>query len=1821
MMKKIWVIIALALVLALTVTAITVSAANERATLDISVVTNNAENDLLKTLNANYNGIKVYTTLDGALDAVSENGTKGIMVLADKYPNTTTAVTDAQAKKVNDLGIRLYIEYPANNDALGIVGYDGTKAMDYDRAVVIDSAAMGMEIYSLLYVHGAQYLKKADISNSWLVAATVAGYDAAEFYDGETGALTDCTPYSMLEVNEAGNVLIASTKLSQFIDARYAPYERWQALFTSVVSWVSGTSRDSINEVEWTPVVNPNYGPTEALADDAYSEAVRLNTEWFINSGLLIAADGSQGIMEGYRSGKGFKVDGEQRIRNSVRADCNGETVAALALAAELLGDDSYKAIAYNLMDWLLNESELANGVRADVESSQYGLLSWHMGAIDDYYGDDNARAILGLIIGASALDTDEFDERILEAIMANFRTTGVNGYRGGMLSAEKIDENGWEYYYNRNNKNFAPHFESMLWACYLWAYDKTDYEPLMERTRTGISMMMDAYVETMKGDLDSGSGEWKSTNGIQQERAKMILPLAWLVRLEPTEEHIGWLDLMITDMMLYQDDETGALRDAVAEEGYGIIGLPPFTKNSDYGGAEAPVIQNNGDPCSDSLYTANFAMLGLNEAYAALASAGNSTIAAKYQAYATSLSDYHVRIQQRSAETKYDGVWFRGFDYEKWEAYGSDGDAGWGIWCIETGWTQAWISATLSLESMETNIWDYSADSNMGDKFIDVAERMLKLDPSLPTATYEFSDTATSNGAVSVLFDTVYGSTTYSDGKWFGAQGVDITLFVDYQRTVTFDTVKLHFLQDMSKGICVPAGIKVYTSEDGITYTLFGSAMGTEDIQTEYKNRKTDGAFFEYLTVSSSAKKSVRYIKIEVENAGEYLLYGNATQHWIFMDELEIEGGEADIAAIKTLIDSVSELDLTTYQPATVIALEGAYNSAVKYVNSSKPAPEKYQEIYDNLKNAIDGLKKADPYTATGYSSNFNRLRGELTKLTDGIINKSTLEGKVITNLSTLEEQALEVFLDMGTSVAIYAIGYSADSTPTSGKYMQNAEFFVSDSPDGPWVSVGTVLGKNHVGEASVTQYLTASAEANGAAGRYVKVVFTRNADAEITVNGKIKRAEWLYLTEIYINEYVPVTVESEKATVSVKDSSGNELSMLGARVGDTLTVTLTPEEGSTVSSVLVNGVEVTLSNNAFVIENVTAAQNITVSFYSFSEADRPTIVVKDWFTTPGATLDPLADIKAYDKNGKDISSSVTIKESNVGTEVGTYTVTYYVEDEYGAFSEASANVYVVSELADVHVVAITPSTKDDLGKMAQRLVDGTFAPSGSTHGASQYVSWQDTDYIEIVLALGEEMGIADIGYSLISCPTYGFLPPDVDLYVADTLGEWTKVATVEAVKHPYENKTYEYIKKYVALDNVKASYVKVVIRFDDNSELLESYKPYVPSWTFVDEIMINPYYKVNTTVSEGGSVAVDTNNESGALMGESATVTVIPESGYLIGSVMVNGIKVALEDNSYTIEGITKHQTVEVEFVKISIESVSIKLTNSISLLYIAVLDSADGAKMRFVMNGKETLVDGAISGERRFVFEFKNVSPQCMLDNVYAELIVDGEVVDTLDGYSVRAYADSMLSKIENKALAGYTDAQYSALKQIIVDMLEYGAAAQNYTSYKTDTLANAGLTGGTVFEELSEECDMVFNESTDESAYFVSGSVRFDYINSLCIKLKLDGIDASAVRVVFEPCDGGMAMVYSAADFVDLGGGVYKVYSGGIKPTEFDKRFSVKLTVDGEVVQTIEYSVAAYVYHIQNDMKDGVLSTMAVLARAMYSYGKSALAYYELSKLAA
>lgn len=241
------------------------------------------------------------------------------------------------------------------------------------------------------------------------------------------------------------------------------------------------------------------------------------------------------------------------------------------------------------------------------------------------------------------ALGNNSWDKHITELILANFRTSGKKGFRSGALMGENIDQLTWQVLMERDLENIAPHYESWLWATYLWLYDKTGYQPLLDKAKTAIKITMDNY-----------PANWLWANGLQQERARMILPLSWLVRAEDTPQHRAWLN-QICDDLLENQVTCGALQEELGIGDNGKYGAPK--SNDHYGSTEAPLIQFNGEPVADMLYTTNFAFFALNEA-------ARATGESKYLEAVDKLADFLVRIQSRtSGRADLDGCWFRAFD------------------------------------------------------------------------------------------------------------------------------------------------------------------------------------------------------------------------------------------------------------------------------------------------------------------------------------------------------------------------------------------------------------------------------------------------------------------------------------------------------------------------------------------------------------------------------------------------------------------------------------------------------------------------------------------------------------------------------------------------------------------------------------------------------------------------------------------------------------------------------------------------------------------------------------------------------------------------------------------------------------------------------------------------------------------------------------------------------------------------------------------------------------------------------------------------------
>jgi hypothetical protein len=627
------------------------------------------DNDLYRVLTNCGAKPKRFGSLAAAVKAAPKGA--GVLALADEYPKPAPGVSERLLTAAARKGLRLYIEYPESTPGVTL---SAPRPTDRERLVVAsDFFAPRLAAGAVLAQHGCWFLP-VNVDGAHLVVARVAGYRRAVY-----GLPAEAFP-ALFALPGRPGVLVAATKLSQFVTGRYAPAADWKALWERILGWLLPGGRAP--KLRWRPAVAPSFGPTERLPRDAEAAAFRRAMCWFRNEAVY-GFDEKLGAIEGYSSG----IDhlGRQLRRIWPRNDCIGETAMAFAWDWAVSGNPGSRRTAGKMLDYILSPGDF---YQSDPKSPAYGLVNWYdRGPV--FYGDDNARSLFGALAAARLCGESRWDAAILRCVLANFRTTGRLGFRHNRLDLKDLIAEGWPHFFEKETVSIAPHYQGYLWAAFLWAYALTGYRPLLERTRTAVRLTMEAY-----------PGKWRWANGFPQEQARMLLPLAWLVRVEDRPEHRGWL-ARVTGDLLAEMQPCGAIREKMGPLATGRY--PSARSNQEYGTREAALIQEDGDPACDLLYTMNFALLGLHEAAAA-------TGEKSYARAADRLVRFLCRIQVHSeSHPELDGAWLRGFDYELWEHFGNSADVSWGTWCAETGWTNAWIVAVLAMRARGAALFDAS--------------------------------------------------------------------------------------------------------------------------------------------------------------------------------------------------------------------------------------------------------------------------------------------------------------------------------------------------------------------------------------------------------------------------------------------------------------------------------------------------------------------------------------------------------------------------------------------------------------------------------------------------------------------------------------------------------------------------------------------------------------------------------------------------------------------------------------------------------------------------------------------------------------------------------------------------------------------------------------------------------------------------------------------------------------------------------------------------------------------------------------------------------
>lgn len=257
-------------------------------------------------------------------------------------------------------------------------------------------------------------------------------------------------------------------------------------------------------------------------------------------------------------------------------------------------------------------------------------------------------------------------------------------------------------------------------------------------------------------------------------------------------------------------------------------------------------------------------------------------------------------------------------------------------------------------------------------------------------------------------------------------------------------------------------------------------------------------------------------------------------------------------------------------------------------------------------------------------------------------------------------------------------------------------------------------------------------------------------------------------------------------------------------------------------------------------------------------------------------------------------------------------------------------------------------------------------------------------------------------------------------------------------------------------------------------------------------------------------------------------------------------------------------------------------------------------------FNFGSKNVLVEATAAENGLYTFSFSDISPQRMNDEVTATLYAtcNGLLCKSASvSYSVAEYCYNQLGKSEITS-----DAK---VRTLLVDLLNYGAAAQKYRSYNTGSLVNANLTAvqkswaTASLRPLGTVQNTNYKVISNPTVTWKGAGLVLEEAVVLRFKLATNSIDGLTLKV---RRNNAATVTIPSDKFVSTDGGYY-VYYDGLDAGEMSE--TVYLTVyknDTAVSNTLSYSIESYAYS-----KLGTGGALTELLSAMIKYGDAAKAY--------
>ena len=516
----------------------------------------------------------------------------GVLLLADDAPLNPAVLPDGLLGLCSERYIRVFVEYaiPTRAAALSEFGVTGrTPCPSFNRVVADPASALwnddsNTQPLDILEPNACFFMSYSAAPGSGamlphLVLAKVAGFTSAVFTLNGTKTL----PVLVSPAHHPG-LMLSALPLSSARRARYSPIQSWIKLWRDLLRWLMFHDRNAsaavwTDAVQWRAVVEPSFTATEPLPASATKAAVQRSLKWtHTTSGLLatpealtVATDlglwtqgllkggwpselaplsgngvkaasgnGSSGVFEAFlsaiqpRSGGGLGGPlSTQLTRPIIRTDCVGEAAGGLAVGSWAeFSDPKAKATAKNLLDFLFfNSSAAAAWPRNDPSSAVGGTLLWgtnvqppHASTI---YADDQCRIGMAVAFAGAVMGETRWDESLMHLVLGNVRLMNAAGYFHSSITADAVVQQGWRHFFTDTSHNENNYYQSAGRAMMLMAHVLTCDETglFLNRTKAGLASTMQAYYQR----------DWVCQVGLTSESARVLLPLAWLVRIEDT--------------------------------------------------------------------------------------------------------------------------------------------------------------------------------------------------------------------------------------------------------------------------------------------------------------------------------------------------------------------------------------------------------------------------------------------------------------------------------------------------------------------------------------------------------------------------------------------------------------------------------------------------------------------------------------------------------------------------------------------------------------------------------------------------------------------------------------------------------------------------------------------------------------------------------------------------------------------------------------------------------------------------------------------------------------------------------------------------------------------------------------------------------------------------------------------------------------------------------------------------------------------------------------------------------------------------------------